>query len=67
MASELPDASVAADGNIYHIGRYAPDGLYGSYDPSTRDYLGTPLRDRCVMLSDPNNALALSISIQGEL
>jgi len=67
VADELPNATLAADGNIYHIGRYAPNGLYVAYDPASRDYLGQPLRERCALLNDPNNALVLSVNLQEEL
>ena len=65
VAGQIPHASLEADGNLYHIGRYAPTGLYGSFDPSERQYMERPLRERCPLLEDPNNALAISVELAG--
>ncbi|HEU4984275.1 MAG TPA: hypothetical protein VFT58_01435 [Nitrososphaera sp.] len=69
VALEVPNATVGPDGHLYHIGRYAPHGLYGSYDPADRPLQkegATSLREICTLLDDPNNALALSIDLRGE-
>lgn len=69
IALEVPSATVGPDGHLYHIGRYAPHGLYGSYDPADRPLVRggeTSLREICTLLEDPNNALALSIDLRGE-
>jgi hypothetical protein len=61
LATDIPHATLEDDGQIYHIGRYAPDGLYGSFDPAKRDYRGVPLDERCKLLKDEVNALAISV------
>jgi hypothetical protein len=65
IAETLDHASVGHDGHVYHVGRYGPDGLYGSFDPATRIYSTTALLNQCVLLSDKNNALAVSVPLQG--
>lgn len=60
-AASIPHATVEDDGNLYHLQRYAPHGLYGSYDPAQRTYNGRQLAERCKYLADPNNALAISV------
>ncbi len=65
VAAQIPHAEIASDGHIYHRGRYAPDGLYGSYDPATRRYNGEVLNERCAQLQDPNNALAVAVVLDG--
>ncbi|HSW91214.1 MAG TPA: hypothetical protein VLG09_01040 [Candidatus Saccharimonadales bacterium] len=65
IAATLDHASVGHDGHVYHIGRYGPDGLYGSFDPATRAYGTAALLDQCVLLADKNNALAVSVPLQG--
>jgi len=64
-ARDIPHASVQ-DGVIYHINRYAPHGLYGGFDPATRKYNGQILKQRCEMLDNKNNALAVSVDLTGE-
>lgn len=61
VAASIPYASLENDGNIYHLGRYAPHGLYGSFDPAQNDYNGERLNRRCNYLVDQNNALAISV------
>lgn len=61
LAATIPNATQEEDGYLYHIGRYAPSGLYGSFDPATRNYQGTPLAERCRLLKDATNALAISV------
>lgn len=64
VATTIANATTGPDNNLYHIGRYAPNGLYGlGHDPATRLYYGVPLVKRCILLADPNNALAVSVSI----
>jgi hypothetical protein len=63
-AAQIAQASVGPDGNLYHIGRYAPRGLYGDEDPAGRAYHGRPLMDQCQLLTDPNNALAVSVNLR---
>lgn len=60
VAETIPNATLKDDGHIYHIGRYAPHGLYGSYDPATRLYHGQRLTDYCRYLTNQNNALSIS-------
>jgi hypothetical protein len=63
---ELPYAT-EHDGISYHIDRYAPAGLYGSFDPADDDYNGQVLKHRAALLTNPNNALAVSVPLaQGE-
>lgn len=57
---DIPHASLH-EGILYHIDRYAPHGLYGSFDPAERPYQDTPLNVRCDLLKNPNNALALAV------
>jgi hypothetical protein len=59
----IPHATLENDGHSYHMGRYAPHGLYGSFDPARREYNGTPLADQYIHLKDPTNALAISVEI----
>ena len=61
LAAMIPYATVEEDGYVYHAGRYAPDGLYGSFDPATRNYEGIPLNERCRLLQNKANALAISV------
>lgn len=61
LAEAIPYASLEEDGYIYHVGRYAPNGLYGSFDPAERDYQGVPLNERCLLLTEAANALAISV------
>jgi GNAT superfamily N-acetyltransferase len=60
LAATIPHATVEEDGYVYHAGRYAPDGLYGTFDPAIRNYQGVPLNERCRVLRDEVNALAIS-------
>lgn len=62
----LPHAT-AADGTFYHIDRYAPDGLYGGDDPALRTYNGLPLVEQYNLLNNPNNALAVLVSLNGDI
>lgn len=66
VAATLDYATVGPDGHLYHIGRYGPDGLYGSYDPAVRPYGAVALMDQCILLQDKNNALAVSVSLRGD-
>lgn len=61
----IPHASVQPDNIAYHIGRYAPHGLYGNSDPADRTYNGTLLKERCKYLHDPTTALAVSTPTTG--
>jgi len=63
IAVSVPHASVH-DGYVYHIDRYAPAGLYGGEDPATRQYRERILKERCVLLENPNNALAISVNLK---
>lgn len=49
----------------YHVDRYAPAGLYGSFDPANDDYNGQILKRRAVLLENPNNALAVAVPLAG--
>ena len=60
----VPHAQTMTDGHTYHIGRYAPQGLYGSFDPADREYQGQPLKQQCAFLQDPTNALAISVKVE---
>lgn len=63
---ELPNATENG-GLTYHLDRYAPTGLYGSFDPADDEYNGQVLKHRAVLLDNPNNALAVSVPLtQGE-
>jgi hypothetical protein len=64
IAEQLAYASVH-NGILYHIDRYGPSGLYGSYDPADRVYNKRVLKERAVLLQNPNNALAVSVDISG--
>ena len=56
------------DGISYHIDRYAPTGLYGSFDPADDEYNGQVLKHRAVLLEDPNNALVVAVPLtKGEV
>lgn len=59
----LPNAS-EHEGIMYHLDRYAPNGLYGSFDPADRSYNGQALKHRAVLLHNPNNALAVSVPLR---
>jgi len=59
---ELPNATESG-GLTYHLGRYAPNGLYGSFDPADDEYNGQVLKHRAVLLDNPNNALAVSVPL----
>ena len=61
IAASVPHATVEDDDNVYHLQRYAPHGLYGSFDPAKRTYNGLQLTERCKYLANPNNALAISV------
>ena len=62
LAASIPNATLESDGHLYHVGRYAPHGLYGTFDPARQNYMGRPLMERAVLLDDPTNALAISVS-----
>jgi hypothetical protein len=55
------------NGIAYHLDRYGPNGLYGRDDPATREYNGRVLKERCVLLAEPGNALAVSVNVSKEL
>ena len=61
VAAGIPHATSEEDGYVYHKERYAPAGLYGSSDPASREYQGVPLDERCELLKDPVNALAIAV------
>lgn len=64
VAETLEHATVH-DGILYHVDRYAPDGLYVTFDPATRRYNGDVLLERYAMLSNKNTALAVSVDLTG--
>ncbi|MDN5274498.1 MAG: hypothetical protein JWP06_399 [Candidatus Saccharibacteria bacterium] len=64
IAAQLAYTSVH-EGVLYHLDRYGPDGLYGSYDPADRSYNGVVLKERATLLQNPNHALAVSVAIPG--
>lgn len=64
VAQELAYATVHND-ILYHLDRYAPEGLYGSYDPADRTYNNVTLKERAVLLKNPNHALAVLVDIPG--
>ena len=67
LGLSYPLANVSIHDNIaYHLDRYGPDGLYGSYDPASREYNGRILKERCVLLNEPGNALAVSVTVSKE-
>ena len=61
LALTIPHAEVGDDGIIYHIDRYAPEGLYGTFDPADLPYNGEVLKERCQLLENRNTALAVSV------
>jgi len=61
----LPHATMH-DGIAYHIDRYAPTGLYGAFDPAGGEYNDQVLKERCELLTNPNNALAVAVALRGE-
>jgi len=65
-ANTIPHAAIGEDGKVYHVNRYAPNGLYGSVDPAERNYKGLPLKDQCRLLANPNTALALLVELEGQ-
>jgi hypothetical protein len=65
IATHIPHATVGNDGILYHIGRYAPDGLYGGGDPADKPYHGVILKNSYQELKDKNNALAVIVDIRG--
>lgn len=64
VAERLAHASVH-EGIVYHIDRYAPDGLYGSFDPADRKYNGVTLKEQAKLLQNPNHALAVLVELPG--
>ena len=65
LSSPLPHVT-HHDGIAYHLDRYGPNGLYGTFDPAERQYNGQVLNERCSLLSDPNHALAISVTLNEE-
>jgi hypothetical protein len=65
-AAKVPHAALHKDGYLYHVGRYAPRGLYGSDDPANRLYNGDILKRRCTALEDKNTALAVLVTLNGD-
>lgn len=65
IAGAFPEVTVH-DGILYHIDRYAPDGLYGDFDPANREYGGVPLKERAQLLENPNHALIVAVDLKGE-
>lgn len=63
IAAHIPYATVGEGNILYHIGRYAPHGLYGKEDPADKPYNGVALKERCELLADPNNALAVMVDL----
>ncbi|MCL2037974.1 GNAT family N-acetyltransferase [Candidatus Saccharibacteria bacterium] len=61
-AAVVPEAEISDDGIPYHFGRYV-GGLYGNYDPATREYIGRTLIEQAVALVDPRNALAVAVKV----
>lgn len=61
-AIDMPYA-IEYEGVTYHIGRYGPNGLYGEEDPADRMINGVVLKERCKLLVNPNNALALAVAV----
>ena len=64
VAEQLSYATVHND-IVYHLDRYGPNGLYGLFDPASRVYNGQILRERCELLDNPNNALAVAVHLKG--
>ena len=64
IAEQLAHASVQ-DSIVYHIDRYAPNGLYGSFDPADRKYNGVVLKEQAILLQNPNHALAVLVELPG--
>ena len=64
-ATRIPHATLHEDGILYHLGRYAPHGLYGTDDPADREYNGNVLKQRCAQLQDKNTALAVLVELNG--
>lgn len=64
-AARIPHATLHEDGLLYHIGRYAPHGLYGADDPADQTYNGQILKARCTQLEDKNTALAVLVELNG--
>ena len=65
IAARISHASLHEDGILYHLGRYAPHGLYGADDPADREYNGDILKERCTQLKDKNTALAVLVELNG--
>lgn len=65
VAELFPEPTIH-DGVIYHVDRYAPGGLYGDFDPAERLYNGQVLKQRAVLLQNPNHALAVAVNLKGE-
>jgi hypothetical protein len=61
---QFPETTIDA-GIAYHLDRYAPDGLYGDFDPADRNYQGIALKQRAKLLENPNHALIVAARIDG--
>lgn len=67
LAMQIPDASLASDGAVYHIKRYGDDGLYGNGDPADRRINATQtLKERFTGLNDPGTALVVIAEVATE-
>lgn len=65
IVDKIPHATLANDGHMYHINRYAPHGLYGGHDPADDEYNDRVLKERCVLLQNENTALAVYAEVPG--
>jgi hypothetical protein len=60
LALQIPAATQAADGTVYHINRYGEAGQYGGQDPADCCYGGiVSLKQRFTELEQPGNALVV--------
>ena len=66
LSSPLPHTTLH-EGITYHLDRYGPNGLYGRDDPADREYNDRVLKERCILLAEPGNALAVSVDLTKEL
>lgn len=64
IALSMNNAVKLSDGNIYHIDRFGPNGLYGTNDPAEQLYNDEIFMNKFIGLKNTCNALALAVKVK---
>ena len=60
----MNNAVKLSDGNIYHIDRFGPNGLYGTNDPAEQLYNDEIFMNKFIGLKNTCTALALAVKVK---